>query len=144
MGNTILLIGICVVLPVLIVWMNNRTIQNETNKKTQVVLKAIESGASIDPEYFKPHNNVKSTKEKLLSRLTAAAITSFIGLAVLIAGAIIWHMFKDHVSVFIVFSTCLGGVTLGIGIALFVVYFIGKRMLAKEIQAEEEALKTEK
>ena len=65
-------------------------------------------------------------------------------MAVLIAGAIIWHMFKDHVSDFIVFSTCLGGVTLGIGIALFVVYFIGKRMLAKEIQAEEEALKTEK
>lgn len=144
MGNTFLLIGICVVLPIIVVFLNNRTSWNETNKKTEVLLKAIESGATIDPEYFKPHNNEKSIKEKLLSRLTAAAITSFIGLAVLIAGAIIWHMFKEHVSDFIVFSTCLGGITLGIGIALFVVYFIGKRMLAKEIKAEEDALKTEK
>lgn len=144
MGNTFFLIGICVVLPIIVVFLNNRTIQNETNKKTEVLLKAIESGATIDPEYFKPQNNIKTIKEKLLSRLTAAAIISFIGLAILIAGSIIWHLHMNNVSDFIVFSTCLGGIALGIGIALFVVYFIGKRMLAKEIKAEEDALKSEK
>ena len=31
-------------------------------------------------------------------------------------------------------------ILLAIGIALFAVYFVGKRMLAKEIEAEEKAL----
>lgn len=46
-------IGICVVLPVMIVWLVNRTRQNETNRKTEIMLRAIESGATIDAEFFK-------------------------------------------------------------------------------------------
>ena len=34
-----------------------------------------------------------------------------------------------------------GGVLLAIGIALFIVYFVGKKMLAKEIEAEERSIK---
>ena len=34
----------------------------------------------------------------------------------------------------------VGGILLAIGMALFIVYFVGKRMLAKEIEAEEKQL----
>ena len=45
--------GISVVMPVMIVWLVSRTRQNETNKKTEIMLKAIESGATIDADFFK-------------------------------------------------------------------------------------------
>lgn len=140
-SNTIFLIGICVVLPIIVVFMNNRTAQNETNKKTEVLLKSIEAGAKIDSEYFKPQLKEKTLKEKLLGKLTAACVVTAIGLAFCIATLIIANIGGG--SYFIEFIL-IGSVVLAIGIALFISYFISKNMLAKEIEAEEESLKSQK
>lgn len=140
-SNTIFLIGICVVLPIIVVFMNNRTAQNETNKKTEVLLKSIEAGAKIDSEYFKPQLKEKTLKEKLLGKLTAACVVTAIGLAFCIATLIIANIGGG--SYFIEFIL-IGSVVLAIGIALFISYFISKNMLAKEIEAEEESLKNQK
>ena len=140
-SNTIFLIGICVVLPIIVVFMNNRTAQNETNKKTEVLLKSIEAGAQIDSEYFKPQLKEKTLKEKLLGKLTAACVVTAIGLAFCIATLIIANIGGG--SYFIEFIL-IGSVVLAIGIALFISYFISKNMLAKEIEAEEESLKSQK
>ena len=43
------IIGICVVLPIAIVWLINRRRTNETNKKTEIILKAIDAGVEVDP-----------------------------------------------------------------------------------------------
>ena len=140
-SNSIFLIGICVVLPIIVVFLNNRTSQNETNKKTEVLLKSIEAGAKIDPEYFKPQLREKTLKEKLLGRLTGACIISAIGLAICIATALIGNLGGGaYILEFIV----IGAIALAVGIALFISYFIGKRMLADEIKAEEESLKNQK
>lgn len=150
MGNTILLIGICVVLPIIVVFLNNRTSQNETNKKTEVMLKAIEAGATIDPEYFKPQQKTKSLKEKLLTKLTGACIATFMGLAIVVTDTMVYDDLSIHSKSNIVekqfceFVFILGGIIFAIGIALFISYFVGKRLLAKELKAEEEALKSEK
>jgi hypothetical protein len=138
MDNFFLLIGICVVLPIIVVTLNNRTSQNETNKKTEVILKAIESGVTIDPEYFKPQLREKSLKEKLLGRLTGACVVSAIGLAICIATAVIGYVGG---SVYILELIVVGAVALAIGIALFISYFVGRQMLADEIKAEEESHK---
>ena len=53
---------ICVVLPVMIVHLVTRARQNETNKKTEIMLKAIESGATIDADFFK--NTQKKQKRQ--------------------------------------------------------------------------------
>ena len=140
-SNTIFLIGICVVLPIIVVFMNNRTAQNETNKKTEVLLKSIEAGAKIDSEYFKPQLKEKTLKEKLLGKLTAACVVTAIGLAFCIATLIIANIGGG--SYFIEFIL-IGSVVLAIGIALFISYFISKNMLAKELEAEEESLKNQK
>lgn len=47
MEDILLPIFICVVLPVMIVWLVTRAKQNETNKKAEIMLKAIENGACI-------------------------------------------------------------------------------------------------
>ena len=148
-SNSIFLIGICVVLPIIVVFLNNRTSQNETNKKTEVLLKSIESGAKIDPEYFKPEKKEKTLKEKLLAKLTGACILSAIGIGSVLSRYIFlidWpltDMTITEVQLYR-FLTIIGGIIFTVGIGLFISYFVGKRMLAKELKAEEESLKAEK
>ena len=140
MSSILVPICICVVLPVMIVWLVMRNRQNETNKKTEIMLKAIESGAKIDTNLFKTQlTQAKTIKEKLLARLTAACIVSAIGLSVCITTLILSYIGGVPTRVIQGFIV-IGGIILAIGIALFVVYFVGKRMLAKEIEAEEKSL----
>jgi len=139
MMNYIFLIGICVIVPIMVVWLNNRKEQNETNKKTEILLKAIESGATVDTDILKPQKKEKSIKEKLLARITAAFIVTSIGLAICIATVIMSYtggVTSNNLSFFIFY----GAIILAVGIALFIVYFVGKHMLAKEIEAEEKSL----
>lgn len=143
MMNSIFLIGVCVIMPIIVVWLNNRTSQNETNKKTEILLKAIESGATVDTDILKPQQKQKSIKEKLLARITAAFIVTFIGIAICIATAIISYTGSVTAHIlpyFIFYGAVIGAVILAVGIALFIVYFVGKHMLAKEIEAEEKSL----
>lgn len=134
------LIGVCVIMPIVVVWMNNRTSQNETNRKTEILLKSIEAGAQIDPEYFKPQkkeNKVKSIKEKLITKLTGACVLTAVGLSICIAVLVL--SFTGGAFMLTEF-TIIGAVIFAVGIAIFISYFAGKRMLAKEIEAEEKEL----
>ena len=120
----------------MVVWLALRARQHSVDRKAEIMLKAIESGATIDPNLLKPQTEQKSLKEKLLGRLTGACVTSLLGVAFLIGGLLLgWNI------VFLPIQTSLlGGILLAIGIALFVTYFAGRNMLAKEIEAEEKAL----
>ena len=57
---------ICVVLPVTIVWLVARTKQNETNRKAEIMLKAIESGAQVDLDQF--NTTVKKSPKTIKHR----------------------------------------------------------------------------
>lgn len=135
-------IGICVVLPVMIVWLVMRRRQHEMDRKTEVMLKAIEAGAKIDAGFFTGHQEALTIKERLLKRLTSACVTSLLGLFMLVGGVLCgegmgWDLLDSPAFIL----TIPGGVLLAIGIALFIVYFVGKKMLAKEIEAEERSIK---
>ena len=69
-------ISICVVLPALIVWLIGRVKQNETNRKAEIMLKALDNGAKIDTDFFRSSSESRTIKERLLGRLTGACITS--------------------------------------------------------------------
>ena len=138
-------LGICLVLPVMIVWLVMRNRQNETNRKTEIMLKAIEAGATIDVEFFKSHQKGQKTiKERLLGRLTGASIMTMLGVALLAVAIVFgnsyapdgWNFNTSPAPVFAV----IGGILLAIGLALFAVFFAGKKMLAKEMEAEAKAL----
>ena len=138
--DIIIPIGICVLLPIVVVLLNTLKARNETNKKTEVMLKAIESGATIDADLFKTQlTPAKTIKEKLLARLTAACIVSAIGLSICITTLLLSYIGGVPTRIIQSFIV-IGGIILAVGIALFVVYFVGKRMLAKEIEAEEKSL----
>ena len=141
MEEILIPIGICVVLPVMIVWLINRTRQNETNRKTEIMLKAIESGATIDADFFKAQQEQKSPKtlkEKLLNRLTAGCVCTFIGIAAVVVCFVLetklgWDRDGNFILIF-------GAISIAIGISFLLVFFVGKKMLAKEMEAEAKAL----
>ena len=134
-------LGICVVLPVMIVWLVQRARQNETNKKTEIMLKAIESGATIDAEFFKAQQvqkGPKTIKERLLKRLAGGCICTLMGIVLTIIGFVCRSMMSEldlSIESFTV-SCTLGGIIFAIGIGLLIVFFVGKRMLAREMEAE--------
>ncbi len=145
MEDIILPIFMCVVMPVAIVWLVMRAKQNETNKMAEIMLKAIEAGIPLDPDFFKTQTRTlqKSLKERQLGWLTAACILIALGLGSILVGAIIilinnWTY--DTAPTAYSLLTFAGGLVLVIGIALLVVYFIRKRILAKELEAEREAM----
>ena len=141
---TVLLpICICVVLPVLIVWIVSTVRKKEVDRKAEIMLKAIEAGVPIDPEVFQqPRKQARTIKEDLMERLTGACVTSFMGVAFLVSGIV---FLDSSVKFFFFEPTYLivtGAILLAIGLALFLVYCTGKKMLAKEIEAEETNLST--
>ena len=138
-------LGICVVLPVMIVWLVMRTRQNETNKKTEIMLKAIESGATVDTEFFKSQQRGQKTiKERLLSRLTGGSIFSLIGVVLLVLAIVFansyapngWNFGSSPAPAFAI----IGGISLATGLALFAVFFVSKKMMAREMEAEAKAM----
>lgn len=138
-------ICICVVLPTLVIWLIGRVKQNETNRKAEIMLKAIDNGTMIDLDFFKDLSKSKTIKERLLGRLTGACVTGLLGLVFILVAIIPewpghWD-FSDSPAPMLVI---LGGILLAIGIALFIVYFTGKKLMAKEIVSEEKQILDEK
>lgn len=129
------------VLPVMLLWLFIRQRMNETNKRTQIVLAAIEKNPEMDIEEFlkKIEPKQKLLKEKLLTKLLWGFLTSFIGLGLILFGIYLntnnLGGTEDPLT-----AICFGFILMVIGIAFFIYYAMGKRMLAKEIEAEEKAL----
>ena len=139
--NALVPICICVVLPVLIVWIIGKVKQNETNRKAEIMLKALDSGAKIDTDFFKSQSSSKTIKERLLGRLTGACVTSLTGVALLAMGIYLQNLPEASSNVeFVILAYLFGGILLAVGISLFIVYLTGKKMLFKEMDAEEKQL----
>ena len=141
MEDILVPIALGCVLPVLIIWFVVRQQMNETNKRSQIVLAAIEKNPDMDIEELirKISPKKKLLKEKLLTKLLWGCLAGFLGLGFL--GIAMWQGFvggsdPDDITV----AALTGAVLLGIGIAFLINYALGKKMLAKEIQAEEKML----
>ena len=75
MVEIIVPIGVCVVLPVMVVWLVFRSRNHIVDRKAEVLLKAIENGQDIDPEIFSTDNKSgRSLKMNLLGKLQAGII----------------------------------------------------------------------
>ena len=139
-------ISICVILPLIIIALVLRNRRHEVDKKTELMMKALENGATLDPAFFQPTNccRKKTVKDKLMGWLTAGCITTGLGvmLGVVLAFALsssgILQCDPSSALLFII-----PAVLIGIGIAFFIVYFIGKNKTWKKELAELDAKKPE-
>ncbi len=129
------------VLPIVIVWLAIRKEINETNTRTQIVLAAIEKNPDMDVEELmkKISPKKKLLKEKLLSKLQTGSITALLG-----AGFLVCALYVDYLggmsSKDLRMLYLAGAILSGVGIAFIINYFVGKKMLAKEMEAEEKKL----
>ncbi len=132
------------VLPIMIVWLTIRESMNKTNQRTKIVLAAIEKNPDMDIEELmeKISPKKKLLKEKLLSKLLWGSIIGLLGICFLVYGLFIdirGGMNTDDL-IYIYFA---GGILLAVGIAFIVNYRLSKKMLVKEIEAEEKLLVTQ-
>ncbi|MBR5199555.1 MAG: hypothetical protein IKW20_06970 [Bacteroidales bacterium] len=144
MDKVLVPLGIFVALPVMIVWLVTRARQNEINRKTELLLKAMESGAQIDTNLIASPIGGKTIKERLLKRLTAGCIFTLMGIVFLTIGIVNGINLQPGMSNdSAVIPSVFGGIWLAIGVSFFIVFFVGRKMLAKEISAEEKTLTRE-
>ena len=126
------------VLPIIFIWMETRRKMNETNARTQIVTAALEKNPDMDVEEIlkKVSRKPKLLKEKLLTKLLWGCITSIVGIGLIAYGFFLTtqeiHMFEDVQT-----AIGFGVVLLGIGIAFLINYAVGRKMLAKDIEAEQ-------
>ena len=132
------------ILPIVMVLMNTLRRMNETETRKQIVLAAIEKNKETDVEELlkKMAPKQKLLKEKLLSKLLWGCIFSLIGFIIFGCGLWIdWCGGSDPDEIHFLYFC--GGVLFAIGIGFLIYYFVGKKMLAKELEAEEKKLTAE-
>ena len=126
------------VLPIIFIWMETRRKMNEANARTQIVMAALEKNPDMDVEELlkKISPKKKLLKEKLLSKLLWGCITSIVGIGLIAYGFFLTtqeiHMFEDVQT-----AICFGVILLAIGAGFIINYGVGKKMLNKEMEAEE-------
>ena len=116
---------------------------NATNKRTQVILSALEKNeGSLPEELIKSINEPKkSIKERLLGKLLLGILCSLAGLGLIIAVIVEYctgareYLDADFLAI--------GLIMMAAGVAFLVYYFIGKRTLKAEIEAEERNAKSD-
>ena len=122
LDQILIVLGCGCVLPIMVVWFMIR-----------------ESMMDIEELMKKISPKKKLLKEKLLSKLLWGGIIAFLGIALLgycIVQGYVGGMPTATLQQFSLF----GAVLLGIGIAFLINYYVGRKLLAKEIDAEEKLL----
>ena len=129
-------VGVCVVLPVMIVWLVIRHKSNKTNKNAEIAIAAINANPTLDVEELINKLNPKKAmtlKERLISKLYTGCVFLATGIAVLIC--MLWlDLFGGTETSDLIVGYLFGLIPLFIGIAMICVYRISKRMHAKELE----------
>ena len=132
--KTLLPIFVVVVLPVMVVWLVTRARLKKNEQKMAVLVKAIENGVDIDPALLVSETEGgRNTKMKLVRKLTTGVICAIIGLAVLICTQL--DDFEGVAGIEMLYI--IGGVLIAVGAAYILAFFVGRKYLAPEIEAEE-------
>ncbi len=124
-------IFVCVVLPVAVVLITALSKMNSENKRTQIIIKAIEANKDVDTDKLieslkKPQ---KTPREILNGRLLRGCIYSLVGVVLAIVGianlATGSEFSADPVTVSFVF----GGISLAIGISYLIVWQVTRKQV---------------
>ena len=113
------------VLPIMIIWFIIRKKMNDSNQRTQIILAAIEKNPDIDIE-----------------KLTWSSLTALLGLGFIGIAAWLGYVGGSDPDD-ITFSAFIGFILLVVSVSLTISYQMGKKMLAKEMEAEEKRMTTQ-
>jgi len=130
-------IGVAVVLPVAIVAIVFKSALASDRNRKEIILAALEKNPNLDVEDLvkRMKKSNKLIKEKLLARLERGCLCCLMGVAF-----VLLYFFLSVQNEFLIIT---GPALIAIGIAFLVSYFVGRRMLAKEMEAEQQNMKQE-
>ena len=132
-------IAICVVLPVMIVWLTTRGKINADKLRAQIILEAIRNNPNVNPkelaEMFKPAT--KSEKEILNKRLQRGTVCSFLGLGGII-GSLLISYFGFFTSEDLMVAIFLSVIVLAVGVGSLVTFFYQRKQVANNDPQDEE------
>ena len=137
----IVVIGICVVLPLMVIWLINKRKNHEIDKQTEILMAMMEKHPDLDPAEVMKKLNVsskshKTIKQKLLDNVLIGGFMTLMGLAVLIPYLCGMVFFGNKEN-----GIFCGGIMLAVGVAFLLYYLVSKKQLSGEIEAEEKQLK---
>lgn len=130
-------IGVAVVLPIAVVAIVFKSaLASERNRK-EIILAALEKNPNLDVEDLvkRMKKSEKLIKEKLLARLEHGCLCCLMGVA--------FVLLSFFLSVQKEILIIAGAALIAIGIAFLVGYFVGRRMLVQEMEAEQHNMKQE-
>lgn len=135
--ETLIPIGVAVVLPVAIVAIVFKSALASDRNRKEIILAALEKNPDIDVEQLMKNlkKSEKLIKEKLLARLERGCLCCLMGVAF-----VLLYFFLSVQNEFLIIT---GAALIAIGIAFLISYFVGRRMLAKEMEAEQQNMKQE-
>ena len=132
-------IAICVVLPVMIVWLTTRGKINADKLRAQIILEAIRNNPNVNPkelaEMFKPAT--KSEKEILNKRLQRGTVCSFLGLGGII-GSLLISYFGFFTSEDLMVAIFLSVIVLAVGVGALVTFFYQRKQIVNNDPQDEE------
>lgn len=130
-------LGVVVALPVLIVSIIFRSVMAADRNRKEIILAALEKNPNLNVEDLvkRMNKSEKLIKEKLLAKLQRGCLCCLMGVAL-----VLLYFFPSVQNEFLIIA---GAALIAIGIAFLVGYFVGRRMLAQEILAEEQSMNKE-
>ena len=138
---TLVIGGLCIALPLVILWMTNKRKNHEIDKKTEILMALLEKNPDLDPAEvldkldMSSEDGKKSLKEKLLEKLLGGCICTLIGIVLFFTHLFGFVFLGDKTT-----GVVVGGVLTAIGIALIIHYLVSKKMLQSEIATEEKRI----
>lgn len=135
--ETLVPIGVAVVLPVAIVAIVFKSALTSDRNRKEIILAALEKNPNLDVEDLvkRMKKSNKLIKEKLLARLERGCLCCLMGVAF-----VLLYFFLSVQNEFLIIT---GPALIAIGIAFLISYFVGRRMLAQEMEAEQQNMKQE-
>lgn len=130
-------LGVVVALPVLIVSIIFRSVMAADRNRKEIILAALEKNPNLNVEDLvkRMKKSEKLIKEKLLAKLQRGCLCCLMGVAL-----VLLYFFPSVQNEFLIIA---GTALIAIGIAFLVGYFVGRRMLAQEMEAEQQNMKQE-
>lgn len=130
-------LGVVVALPVLIVAIIFRSVMAADRNRKEIILAALEKNPNLNVEDLvkRMNKSEKLIKEKLLAKLQRGCLCCLMGVAF-----VLLYFFLSVQNEFLIIA---GTALIAIGIAFLVGYFVGRRMLAQEMEAEQQNMNKE-
>lgn len=131
MTSTLVPIFICVVLPIAVVLIISLVKMNGENKRTQIIIKAIEANKDVDTDKLieslkKPQ---KTAREILNGRLLRGCMYSLIGVVLAIVGTVNLATGSDFSADPVTVPFIFGGIALAVGISYLIVWNVTRKQV---------------